>query len=144
MGTAHFLIAAIHRYACNITGPGYTVEIIQARLLMRHHHPVVCLQLQAAQAGLLNLIPQLEALSVVLPPETLAWKLELLREGSRKVNKQLKSVQQRVLLLTSDQDLLLPSREEGPRLAKALPRCNHKVRASKHLRNPCAARSGVA
>lgn len=91
---------------------------------------VVCLQLQAAQAGLLNLIPQLEALSVVLPPETLAWKLELLREGSRKVNKQLKSVLQRVLLLTSDQDLLLPSKEEGPRLAKALPRCNHKVRTS--------------
>lgn len=87
----------------------------------------MCLQLEAAQKGLINLIPQLEALSVVLPPETLAWKLELLREGSRKVNKQLKSVMQRVLLLTSDQDLLLPSKEEGPRLAKALPRANHKV-----------------
>ena len=87
----------------------------------------MCLQLEAVRNGLVNLIPQLEALSVVLPPETLAWKLELLREGSRKVNKQLKSVMQRVLLLTSDQDLLLPSREEGPRLAKALPRCNHKV-----------------
>lgn len=37
-------------------------------------------------------------------------------------------VTQRVLLLTGDADWLIPSREEGPRLEKALPRCNLRVR----------------
>ena len=40
----------------------------------------------------------------------------------------LRNVQQRVLLLTGEGDLLIPSREEGPRLQKLLPRCQLKAR----------------
>ena len=39
----------------------------------------------------------------------------------------LKEVGQRVLLLTGEGDLLIPSREEGPRLQRLLPRCQLKV-----------------
>jgi hypothetical protein len=47
----------------------------------------------------------------------------------------LKNVQQRVLLLTGEGDLLIPSREEGPRLQKLLPRCQLKVRLISLLLN---------
>ena len=46
----------------------------------------------------------------------------------RAVEPRLKDVQQRTLLLTSDQDLLLPSRQEGPRLKRKLRRCELRVR----------------
>ncbi|KAK9809406.1 hypothetical protein WJX73_003127 [Symbiochloris irregularis] len=77
--------------------------------------------------GLQRLIPQLQALADILPAPTLAWKLKLLEEGSRVVEPLLKGVKQRVLILVSDGDFLLPSRDEGPRLKKLLPRANLKV-----------------
>ena len=39
----------------------------------------------------------------------------------------LKRVPQRVLLLVSDGDWLIPSAEEGPRLKQLLPRCRLRV-----------------
>lgn len=36
-------------------------------------------------------------------------------------------IQQRVLLVTGDGDLLIPSSSEGPRLEKAIPRCTLRV-----------------
>ena len=39
----------------------------------------------------------------------------------------LNSLEQRVLLLTGGQDLLVPSAEEGKRLKRVLPRCRLKV-----------------
>ena len=39
----------------------------------------------------------------------------------------LKHVSQRVLLLVGDNDLLIPSKEEGPRLKERLPRCRLRV-----------------
>lgn len=33
--------------------------------------------------GVVALLPQLQALSEILPPPTLAWKLQLLEEGNR-------------------------------------------------------------
>lgn len=77
----------------------------------------------------MNLIPQLSALSSILPPATLAWKLDLLAEGNKFVSQQIRNVSQRVLLLIGDSDLLLPSAEEGTRLKGLLPRCNLKVHA---------------
>ena len=54
----------------------------------------------------------------------------------RAVEPRLKDVQQRTLLLVSEADLLLPSREEGPRLKRKLKRCEVKVRACCISRQP--------
>lgn len=45
----------------------------------------VCCDLQALAfgQGVAALIPQLQALTEILPPPTLAWKLQLLEEGNR-------------------------------------------------------------
>jgi len=87
------------------------------------------LQEQAAGfvQGVTNLIPQLGALTSILPPATLAWKLRLLAEGCRYMEGRFGEVQARVLLLIGDSDLLIPSKEEGERLEKLLPRCVVKV-----------------
>jgi hypothetical protein len=59
--------------------------------------------------------------------DTLAWKLELLREGGAAVEPLLPRIPQRAFVLVGDQDLLLPSGEEGPRLQRALPRAQLRV-----------------
>lgn len=84
---------------------------------------------QAAQyaESLQKLIPQLGYLSKILPPAVLQWKLELLKQGNAVVKGMLPRIQQRVFLLTADGDLLIPSKEEGPRLQRLLPRCRLKV-----------------
>ena len=45
----------------------------------------------------------------------------------RAIADQIKTVQARTLVLVGDSDLLIPSREEGPRLQKLLPRCVLRV-----------------
>jgi pimeloyl-ACP methyl ester carboxylesterase len=77
--------------------------------------------------SLLDLAPQLAALRLVLPAETLAWRLELLKQGSGYVNSRLKEVKQRVLVIAADKDLLIPSNEEAERLGKRLPRCRTRI-----------------
>ncbi|KAI8467306.1 MAG: alpha/beta-hydrolase [Monoraphidium minutum] len=77
--------------------------------------------------GLLDLMPQLGALKTVLPPQTLAWRLELLRQGCEFVQPRLKDVKQRTLVLAGERDLLIPSAEEAERLSKKLPRCRKAV-----------------
>ena len=47
----------------------------------------------------------------------------------RAVEPHLRKLQQRTLVIVSDSDLLLPSKDEGPRLQKLLPRANLKARA---------------
>jgi hypothetical protein len=44
---------------------------------------IVVAQVGALGQGLANLIPQLTALTNILPPATLAWKLRLLAAGCR-------------------------------------------------------------
>ena len=73
------------------------------------------------------MIPQLGYLTKLLPPAVLQWKLELLKQGNDVVKHMLPRIQQRVFLLTADQDLLIPSKQEGPRLQKLFPRCRHQV-----------------
>jgi len=92
-------------------------------------------QAAALAQGITNLLPQLGALSVILPPETLAWKLRMLDTGNKFIADRLGTVSQRVLLLVGDGDLLLPSGAEGKRLARMLPRCVSKVIFG-HLRVP--------
>ncbi|KAK9838483.1 hypothetical protein WJX81_002279 [Elliptochloris bilobata] len=84
-------------------------------------------QAAAFGEGLAALLPQLQALTEILPPPTLAWKLQLLEAGNKQIEDQIKTVQARVLVLTGDGDWLIPSREEGPRLQKLLPRCVLRV-----------------
>ena len=48
-------------------------------------------------------VPQLPALAEILPAETLAWKLELLGQGSAAVEPLLPRIQQRCFLLVGDQ-----------------------------------------
>ncbi|KAF6251663.1 alpha/beta-hydrolase [Scenedesmus sp. NREL 46B-D3] len=81
--------------------------------------------------GLIDLAPQLGALRLVLPPETLAWRLQLLQQGSTWITPRLKDIQQRVLVLAGEQDLLIPSKDEAQRLGKALPRARTKVLANR-------------
>ncbi len=75
------------------------------------------------QLGLLGSIAD------ILPPNTLAWKLSLLQQGNDILEdaRVYARVKQRVLVLTSDGDLLIPSGEEGERLQRKLPRAQSKV-----------------
>jgi pimeloyl-ACP methyl ester carboxylesterase len=73
--------------------------------------------------GFLDLLPQLSALQRVLPPETLAWRLELLRQGCAYVEPRVASVKQRCLAVAGERDILIPSAEEAARLAKKMQRC---------------------
>lgn len=77
--------------------------------------------------GLIDLAPQLSALRLILPQDTLAWRLSLLKQGSQYVEPLLKEVKQRVLLLASERDFLIPSESEAKRLANIVPRCRSKI-----------------
>ena len=89
-----------------------------------------CVQAAQYAEGLQKLIPQLGYLAKILPPAVLQWKLELLKQGNQVVKPLLPKIQQRVFLLTADNDFLIPSKQEGSRLKNLLPRCRHKVRVS--------------
>ena len=84
-------------------------------------------RLTAVVQGAAQLLSQLPLLAELLPPDTLSWKLNLLKEGCAAVGPRLGSVPQRVLLIVGDQDLLINSKEEGPRLQKELPRAHLRV-----------------
>lgn len=77
--------------------------------------------------GAIQLLAQLPLLADLLPPDTLAWKLNLLKDGCAYVQPKLLKIPQRVLLVVGDQDLLIPSRDEGPRLQRQLPRAHLRV-----------------
>lgn len=82
----------------------------------------------ALAATAVNLLTQLPALAKVLPPDTLAWKVELLQQGCAAVDElALAAVPQRTLILAAGADLLIPSEEEGKRLRRALPRATLRV-----------------
>jgi hypothetical protein len=73
------------------------------------------------------MLPQLPVLRLVLPRDTLAWRLTLIQQGIDWLKPHLKDVQQRVLVLGSDADRLIPSDAEAERLKKALPRARSRV-----------------
>ncbi|XP_025605965.1 phytyl ester synthase 2, chloroplastic isoform X1 [Arachis hypogaea] len=68
----------------------------------------------------INFSPSLPALADILPKETLLWKLKLLRSASAYANSRLHAVKAQTLILSSEKDELLPSKEEGERLRKLL------------------------
>ena len=77
--------------------------------------------------GAFQLLDQLPHLAELLPRDTLQWKLELLRQGCKDVENDIAKVQQRVFILIGEQDLLIPSKEEGERLQRILPRSHIRV-----------------
>ena len=87
------------------------------------------LQQQAARlvSTALNLLQQLPALAQLLPAETLGWKVQVLTQGCEAVAPLLSQVQQRTFILAAGSDALIPSEEEGRRLARALPRARLRV-----------------
>ncbi|CAG9466847.1 unnamed protein product [Pedinophyceae sp. YPF-701] len=76
-------------------------------------------------AAIVDLLPTLGSLSEILPRGTLLHKLKLLGQGCEYMeannDARLKRVRQRVLVVTGANDLLLPSDEEGERLARLMP-----------------------
>ena len=84
-------------------------------------------QLARFAQGLLSLLPNLQALADILPPATLAHKLELLQQGCEWINPRIGQVPQRSLALFSDADLMIPSLEEARRYRRVLPRARVKV-----------------
>ncbi|QDZ22010.1 alpha/beta fold hydrolase [Chloropicon primus] len=85
---------------------------------------------QAVQTieSLFDLLPVLDQLKDILPPQTLKWKLDLLQEGAKRVDDALLSrLEQRVLVIAGDADLLIPSKDESERLKRNLRTCSVKV-----------------
>ncbi|XP_052302337.1 phytyl ester synthase 1, chloroplastic-like [Populus trichocarpa] len=73
-----------------------------------------------------NLMALLHSLSVVadiIPKDTLVWKMKLLRSAADYANSCLHTVKAEVLLLASERDRLLPSRDEALRLKSLLQNC---------------------
>lgn len=77
--------------------------------------------------GAFGLLNQLPILADILPRDTLAHKLELLKQGCEVVEGEVGDVKQRVFVLVGDQDLLLPSEQEGSRLKSKLARAHVRV-----------------
>ncbi|KAK6233042.1 hypothetical protein SCA6_003115 [Theobroma cacao] len=73
--------------------------------------------------NLTALLPRLSCLADIIPKETLVWKLKLLKSASAYANSRLHAVKAEVLVLASDKDNMLPSREEAHRLKNLLPNC---------------------
>ncbi|XP_028771380.1 acyltransferase-like protein At3g26840, chloroplastic [Neltuma alba] len=59
----------------------------------------------------------------ILPRETLLWKLQMLKSSSTYANSRLHSIKAQILMLSSGKDQLLPSKQEGEKLYRLLPKC---------------------
>ena len=80
---------------------------------------------------LMGLIPALGALSEIIPRETLAHRLEILREGCEFLNAndyaRLTTINVPTLVVASENDNLIPSLSESARLKAFLPNCKVEV-----------------
>ncbi|XWS42459.1 hypothetical protein CRYUN_Cryun16bG0015900 [Craigia yunnanensis] len=80
-------------------------------------------KIEQLSGNLTALLPHLSGLADIIPKETLIWKLKLLKSASAYANSRLHAVKAEVLVLASDKDNMLPSREEAQRLKNLLPNC---------------------
>ncbi|XVF31217.1 hypothetical protein REPUB_Repub16aG0126600 [Reevesia pubescens] len=80
-------------------------------------------KIEQLSGNLTALLPLLSGLADIIPKKTLIWKLKLLKSASAYANSRLHAVKAEVLVLASDKDNMLPSREEAERLKKLLPNC---------------------
>ncbi|KAA3482399.1 acyltransferase-like protein chloroplastic [Gossypium australe] len=86
-------------------------------------------KIEQLSGNLTALLPLLSGMANIIPKETLVWKLKLLKTASAYTNSRLHAVKAEVLVLASDKDNMLPSRDEAQRLMNSLPNC--KVRRFK-------------
>ncbi|GKD83718.1 acyltransferase-like protein, chloroplastic, partial [Tanacetum coccineum] len=70
-----------------------------------------------------SLFSYLSDIGEVLTVEMVLWKLKMLEAGCAYSNSGLHSVSAQTLILSSGNDQILPSLEEGERLGKILPKC---------------------
>ncbi|KAK8508766.1 hypothetical protein V6N12_034871 [Hibiscus sabdariffa] len=77
-------------------------------------------QLSGNLAAVLSLLP---IMANIMPKETLAWKLKLLKSASAYANSRLRAVKAEVLVLASGKDNMLPSEDEAQRLKNSLSNC---------------------
>ncbi|XP_068661517.1 phytyl ester synthase 1, chloroplastic-like [Aristolochia californica] len=73
--------------------------------------------------NLTSMLPCLSHLADIIPKETLAWKLRLLKSASAYANSRLHAVKAEVLVLVSGEDKMLPSKDEAERLWRTLSNC---------------------
>ncbi|KAH1098988.1 hypothetical protein J1N35_015909 [Gossypium stocksii] len=86
-------------------------------------------KIEQLSGNLTALLPLLSGMANIIPKETLVWKLKLLKTASAYTNSRLHAVKAEVLVLASDKDNMLPSRDEAQRLMNSLSNC--KVRRFK-------------
>lgn len=106
---------------------GNPINLLQASLDDIPEGTSVMDQVTALVNGAFGLLNQLPILADILPRDTLAHKLELLKQGCEVVEGEVADVKQRVFVLVGDQDLLLPSEQEGSRLKSRLARAHVRV-----------------
>ncbi|CAH1420519.1 unnamed protein product [Lactuca virosa] len=77
--------------------------------------------------ALVAMFSDLPGLAEVLSVETLVWKLKLLDSACSYTNSRLHAVKAQTLILSSGKDQLLPSRQEGQRLHRLLPKSDIRI-----------------
>ncbi|XP_071711809.1 phytyl ester synthase 2, chloroplastic-like isoform X2 [Rutidosis leptorrhynchoides] len=77
--------------------------------------------------ALIAMSSDLPALTEVISFQTLVWKLRLLDSACSYTNSRLHAVKAQTLILSSGRDQLLPSREEGERLNRILPKSDIRI-----------------
>lgn len=106
---------------------GNPLNLLQASIEGMPEDSSIVEQAAALVRGAANLLLQLPFLAEVLPPDTLAWKFELLTQGCNSVERDIPNVSQRVFILVGDQDFLIPSEREAERLKNILPRSHVRI-----------------
>ena len=91
-----------------------------------------------ATSALVGSLMRLGGLAEIIPPATLARRLQMLTEGCKLVDAALKDgavvrALPPVKIFVGDSDRLIPSAEEGPRLARLLPQATLQVVAGSHM-----------
>ncbi|XP_050384111.1 phytyl ester synthase 1, chloroplastic [Argentina anserina] len=81
------------------------------------------LKLMQVSQNLTALLPYLSSLADIIPKETLMWKLKLLKTAAGYANSHLHAIKAEVLVLASDKDNMVPSRDEAERLRSSLQNC---------------------
>ncbi|OIV95139.1 hypothetical protein TanjilG_21529 [Lupinus angustifolius] len=74
-----------------------------------------------------TLLPSLHELeNIILPKDTLLWKLKLMKSAASYANARLHSVKAEVLVLASGKDNMFPSADEAQRLVSSLQNCKFR------------------
>ncbi|GKV07376.1 hypothetical protein SLEP1_g19161 [Rubroshorea leprosula] len=81
------------------------------------------IRIEQLSRNLTSLFPLISGIANIVPRETLAWKLKLIKSAAAYANSHLHAVKAEVLLLVSDKDNMLPSQDEAQRLKGLLQNC---------------------